>query len=450
MPRTATRFLALAVLAVTLGACAPRLPEVTPADIPRLEAAVRANPDDLQSRTLLGIAQYRSENFLEARNTLGVAVERGASEGAAFLFLGLASEEVEDWRGARDAYSRYIEVGRFDPLKDELAARLTLLVQREMEAEARSALARESELSASPPAPRSVAVLPFRLISDDETLAPLGLALADMVTTDLSLAQALQVLERGQIQALVRELDLTEAGYTDPTTGARTGRLLRAEHVVQGAFTTLGDAAVRFDTDILNTERQAPRGTFSEEGELEALFDVEKEIVFSVLDLLDVDLTPAEREAISENRTESLEAFLAYGQGLEALEQSNYEEAAQFFDRALELDPNFQKAQEWAVQTELLDRGTSTSTQQIAIQSEVEMGGAVQGTDDPIPSEQDELLLSMVNSVNPNPSDIILGTASGGGDEGQERNPTQESGGGEGVTQGTTFTILLRFLRPGS
>ncbi|MEX2528764.1 MAG: CsgG/HfaB family protein [Gemmatimonadota bacterium] len=450
MPRAATRILALTVLAVTLGACAPRLPEVTPADIPRLEAAVRANPDDLQSRVLLGIAQYRSENFLEARNTLGVAVERGASEGAAFLFLGLASEEVEDWRGARNAYSRYIEVGRFDPLKEELAARLTLLVQREMEAEARSALARESELSASPPAPRSVAVLPFQLISEDESLAPLGLALADMVTTDLSLAQALQVLERGQIQALVRELDLTEAGYTDPTTGARTGRLLRAEHVVQGAFTTLGEAAVRFDTDILNTEQQAQRGTFSEEGQLASLFDVEKEIVFSVLDVLGVDLTPAERSAINDNRTESLQAFLAYGQGLEALDQSNYEEAAQFFNQALQLDPSFQMAQEQAVQSGQLERGTGTSTQQIAIQSDQEMGGNVQGTDDPIPSEQDALLLSMVNSVNPNPSDNLLGTGSGGGDEGQERNPTQESGGGEGVTQGTTFTILLRFLRPGS
>jgi hypothetical protein len=80
----------------------------------------------------------------------------------------------------------------------------------------------------------------------------------------------------------------------------------------------------------------------------------------------------------------------------------------------------------------------------------VEFGGNVEGVDDTVLDDQDALLQSLANSVNPSPSDEILGSGTGGGDDGQERNPTQESGGGEGVTQGTTFTILLRFVRPGS
>ena len=62
-----TRFLPLALLGATLfSGCARRIPETEPADIPRLEAAVQANPYDPEALTYLGVAQYRARRLTEA------------------------------------------------------------------------------------------------------------------------------------------------------------------------------------------------------------------------------------------------------------------------------------------------------------------------------------------------------------------------------------------------
>ena len=266
----------LFVLGVTavLAGCASGLPEVSAADVPRLRQASTADPGNLDVRTQLGVALYKAERFDEARTTLGTVVDDGAGTGAAFLYLGLANEAMEDWGGARAAYSSYLDVGSWDPLKDQLRERLLLMVRRELQAESQNALAQEDQLSAAAPRPRTVAVFPFRLISDNQDLLPLQVAMADMMITDLSLSNALTVLERTQIQSLLDEMALSETGYTASATGARAGRLLRSEHVVQGALTTLGTDALRFDADVLNTEQARSAGSIQSEDQLEALFNM--------------------------------------------------------------------------------------------------------------------------------------------------------------------------------
>ncbi len=70
---------------------------------------------------------------------------------------------------------------------------------------------------------------------------------------------ALVVLERAAIQALLDEMALTSSGYAEPATGARAGRLLSAEHVFQGVLTTLGENDLQTDVDILNVVSTALR-----------------------------------------------------------------------------------------------------------------------------------------------------------------------------------------------
>ncbi|NIP59694.1 MAG: hypothetical protein GWM92_03220, partial [Gemmatimonadetes bacterium] len=190
-----------------------------------------------------------------------------------------------------------------------------VIVRRELRAQAEEALSREAQLTDTPPEARTVAVFPFRLLSENRELEPLGVALADMMITDLGLAGGIQVLERSRIQALLDEMALTEAGYTEEESGARAGRLLRAQHVVQGAVTPVGEETIQMSADVRNTVSRDTEGGTSGEDELTRLFDLEKRAVFDVLDVLGVDLTPAERQAINENRAGNILAFLAYGRG---------------------------------------------------------------------------------------------------------------------------------------
>ena len=205
-------FVVVVVLATT--SCIRRMPDANPGDIPTLRTQLDARPGDPDLLTRLGITLHKSGEHEQAITTLTPLMGGEEASGAAFLYVGLAHEELENWGAARDAYSRYIETGRFDPLKDQLRGRLALIVRRELREQARQALAQEAQLSAQPPAARSVAVFPFRLVSDSDELEPLQVALADMMITDLGLSGALTVLERTQIQSLLDEMALNEAGYT--------------------------------------------------------------------------------------------------------------------------------------------------------------------------------------------------------------------------------------------
>lgn len=439
--------------------CVKRIPETEPADIPRLLAAVQASPYDPDLLTQLGMAQYRARRLSEAESTLSTAVATGEAPGLAYLYLGLAREDREEWSGAREAYLSYLDRGRSDPLKQEIEDRLALVIREEFRARAREAVAQEEELSQESPTPGSVAVLPFRLLTEDPELEPLQVALSDMMTTDLSLSGGVTVLERAQVQSLVREMDLTEAGYVDPQSGARAGRMLRAEHVIQGALAALPEDTLRFDTDVLNTGQARSAGDATALEPLDDLFDMEKEVVFRVLDILGVEITAAEREAIGQNRAANLLAFLAYGRGLRALDEGNYDQAQAFFGEALRADPGFGPAQEGSAEAQSLVVATEVTPFEISSlaapeispptleTSTVDPGVLAAGTS----GGMSTILDATTEGLMPSPAGVIidLGTpTSGAEDQSWDRNPVQEAGDQEGITQPSVVTIRITIRIP--
>jgi len=338
--RTGGGYLLLAGV-LSLAACATGLPDVQASDVPRLQQEVAASPEDTDLQVQLGMAQFKAGDFDAAQVSLQGAVDAGNDSGAAYLYLGMVQEERQDWSAARDAYNQYLTVGSSAEARNEVRKRLTLIGRNLLRAQAQQALAQEAQIAgANDVTPRSVAVLPLAFNSDREDLEPLIYALSDMMTTDFAVSNALVVLERSQIQALLDEMSLTSSGYAEPTTGARAGRMLRAEHVFQGVLTTLGDAELQTDADVLNVPSTSSAGELTESAELESLFDMEKQIVIrTITEVLGVALTPAEQQAILENRMSNVLAFLAYGRGLREIDRGNYEAARAEFELSVQLEP---------------------------------------------------------------------------------------------------------------
>lgn len=461
-------YLCVATVALGASACAYSIPEADPADIPRLEEAIQANPTDTDLQVRLGMAQYKAEDFEQARTTLQAAVDSGNESGAGLLYLGLTQEHFEDWGAARDAYTHYLRVGNAEPLKNELRKRLELIAQNQLKQQAAQALSRESELSSAPPTPRSVAIFPFGFNSDREDLQPLVYALSDMMITDFAVSNALTVLERAQIQSLLDEMALTEAGYAEPGTGARAGRLLRAENVVQGVISTLGQDELRLDADVLNVPRAASAGTLTAEDQLQNLFDMEKDLVFrTIRDVLGVQLTPAEEQKIRDNRADNILAFLAYGRGLRERDRGNYEGALQQFQQAQQLDPGFGAASAAASETSDMSDAATTGTagvQQTASTTGVVGGGKAvappPAAPAPTPTSGNTgpstatTLGNGDSAVNPPPTSGTLdlgttSTSSGAASDTNKRDPTQESQGQEGVTSQPKAQIKIVIKRPG-
>ena len=431
------------------------------------------------------MAQFKAGDFEAARTSLQTAVDGGNESGPAFLYLGLVQEELLDWSAARDAYARYLDVAASTPARNEVRRRLTLIGRNLLRAQARQALAQEAEITQTASfTPRSIAVLPMAFNSSDPELEPLIYALADMMVTDFKVSNALTVLERTQIQALLDEMALGSRGYAEEGTGARAGRLLRAEHVVQGVLTPLGDD-LDTETNILDVQRSASAGELSESAVLEQIFDMEKQIVIrTIREVLGLELTPAEEQQILDNRMDNVMAFLAYGRGLRQLDLGNYEAAMSEFETMAELGgEGYDQADLTVAETRALIGSTGRSTDDLASLAgstgETRVGlfapppartadpspvgidprqpvGVGSTVDVPTASSVTNTLRNIAEGIDPTPTAFVidLGSANQGQDQttqqtgDTERDAVQERND-DGVTSGTNTTIRIVIRRPG-
>lgn len=336
----------LALLA--LGACVPATSVVAPPparEVPRLEARVDARPDEMESRILLGAAYQAAGRTGDAISTLEDSEAVRAGNPSAVLYLGLAYEDAERFEDARRTYRRFLETSRPEGrIRDQMEGRIELLRRQELARAVQEALTREQELADVLPSPGTVAVFPFLVRTDDPDLEPLGRAVAALVVSDLARLDRLTVVERANIDVLLDELTLAEEGWVDPGTGARSGRILGARHVVQADLVG-GRASLDMDGAVVELERQAESvARVGAEGSLDRIFEMQKEILFDVVDALGINLTAAEREALSERATSNVMALLEYGRGLDAEAQGRWQAAAEHFRAAAALDPAFAMA----------------------------------------------------------------------------------------------------------
>ena len=245
------------------------------------------------------------------------------------------------------AYATYTDFARRHPDArgiSGLRALAQIALRTQATQTAQLALARESTLTTLGPEPSTIAVLPMT-IAGDSSLQPLSRGLADLLTTDLALVRNLRLLERVQIGTLLDELQLSSSGRADPATAARVGRLLRAERMVQGVAAITENGPVRMSATVVRGNGDVRAGAQAN-GTFKQLLDLEKQLVFSIATQLGIQLTEAERQQILRQGPKNLAAFLAYSDGLDALDHGNYQAAAAAFGAAAQADPSFQQAKD--------------------------------------------------------------------------------------------------------
>jgi TolB-like protein len=265
---------------------------------------------------------------------LRAAISRGAGF-PAVVYLGLAFEGMGELDSAVAAYDRAKGLAASSNDKAALDSRLAAVTRARLSQGARRAIAAEARLSGTPAAPNTIAVLPWTYIGASEELRPLERGIAHLVVTDLSKVSSLVLLERERVQALVDELSLTTNQRVEPATGARSGRLLRAGRVVQGALREqVRGGDLRLEARVVNATSGDVAGTGMASDRLQQLFAMEKRVVLALLEQMRITLSPAERQAIAERPTADLQAFLAFSRGLEAEDRGDFLGASQQFQAA--------------------------------------------------------------------------------------------------------------------
>lgn len=190
----------------------------------------------------------------------------------------------------------------------------------------------------------AIGIPPFQALSKGDGLSPLGYAIADLLTTDLSRSARVSLVERSRLSDVLRELDLARSGRIDSATAPRAGKLMRAGRLVLGSVDTLGNGELRLSLRVADVESGTLDASIDARAPVADVLAAEKALAFRLFESLGVVLTPAERAAIEAYPTTSLAALTAYGRGVQADLMGDRRRAIDEFDRALVMDPSFGQA----------------------------------------------------------------------------------------------------------
>lgn len=191
----------------------------------------------------------------------------------------------------------------------------------------------------------TLAVLYFQNKSGKARLNQLQKGLAFMLMTDLSQVEGLVLVERVKLQALVEEMDLGVSGLVDPDTAPRVGRMLGARFLVggdiQGTAIKLGIVS-----DVLEVPQERVAGSPSSEGEFEKIFEMEKELLFAIIDILKIELSVEKKLELEKPLTRNIEALFTLMDAIDSSDRGDYLKAEAYYKDALKKDPELNAARE--------------------------------------------------------------------------------------------------------
>ncbi|MFC1525990.1 CsgG/HfaB family protein [Candidatus Latescibacterota bacterium] len=210
-----------------------------------------------------------------------------------------------------------------------------------------SRMALGAEAAEGEPDRRTIAVMYFQnnALMNREAMAPLEKGLTDMLITELSKIQALKVVERAQLQELMKEMGLGASGAIDPATAQNMGKLLGAETLLLGSFATdMSGEKIRIDARIVEVETGVTLKAEEMTDKTKSLFKMISKLAKKIAKELDVQITRDDEQRLKKPENDSFQAAMFYSKGLDAEDEEEFEKALEMYQKALEINPDYTKA----------------------------------------------------------------------------------------------------------
>ena len=187
---------------------------------------------------------------------------------------------------------------------------------------------------------KSIAVLPFENLSRDPANAYFAEGIQEEILTRLAKIADLKVISRSS----------TQRYQSKPGNLAEIGKQLGVIHIVEGSVQKAADQA-RVNVQLLNTQTNSQLWAETYDRKLADILGVESEIAKGIADSLQAKLSGHEERALEAKPTHNPEAYDVYLRGVAfqgRVHGSNLLvlKAIDYFERAVQLDPNFAAA--WA------------------------------------------------------------------------------------------------------
>ncbi|NNF12216.1 MAG: hypothetical protein HKN72_03270 [Gemmatimonadetes bacterium] len=185
----------------------------------------------------------------------------------------------------------------------------------------------------------TVAVMDFSsfMMGDGGASVQLGKAISAMLVTEFAGRPGMRIVERAQIQDLIREQDLSLSGRVDEA--IQIGQMLGVQYVLHGQVTSIADN-LRMDIRAVDVETSEIVSVMKKSSQTTELFSV-------VVDLADefgrsLDLVPP--SARPEMQSIPVAATIAFSRGVAYEDDGDIELAIEQYEKTLELHPSHRDA----------------------------------------------------------------------------------------------------------
>ena len=272
-----------------------------------------------------------------------VAQDQGQSEDVrkeALRYLGRSYIAKNNTDEARDAIRRLISM---EPPLIELNPDIEPPPVMDLYYEVRSDIEGDYAVQADPGI-QTLAIIDFTnsSIDDNERWDGLRKGLPAMAINVLNNGTDLKVIERERIEWLLNEIELQrQADVVDQSTAVRTGRLLGANAVVFGSYLVY-DQQMIINARVVKVETGEILLGDQVQGEPDNFFELIQDLGTKIARSLNTELEQSEADM---EQTNSLDAMMAYSDGLGLLEDGEYRAAYEKFQQAVEFDPSFRRAE---------------------------------------------------------------------------------------------------------
>ncbi len=183
----------------------------------------------------------------------------------------------------------------------------------------------------------SLAVLPFKNLSGDQTQEYLGDGMTDALIDRLSRMHNLRVISRTSVMRFKNpQLSVPEIA-----------RMLHVDAIVEGSVTR-ADNRIRVTAQLIRGSTDEHFWSETYDRELRDVFAVQSELAQSIAGKVQVTATGEEHERLAAARSVAPEVYESYLQGRFAYDSSNsqadIEKSIVHFERAIKIDPTFAPA----------------------------------------------------------------------------------------------------------
>ena len=184
------------------------------------------------------------------------------------------------------------------------------------------------------PVARSIAILPFENPGHDPDNAMFAFGIRVDLQTQLQNLHDLKIIARESSDRIDSNMSLTEIGLK-----------LGAAYIMRGSVERVLDR-VRINVTLIDAERdeQTWAGSYDRLLTASNWFDIRNEITSVITETLQAELSPAEQERLETVPTENLAALQAYFHGKQRMAKrtvGTLAEAIDYFQQAIQLDPEF-------------------------------------------------------------------------------------------------------------